>query len=506
MAKRILSLDIQEDMLCSVVVEQHGSELLVLACASIRLDDSSQLSTCVAELLARLDVVADGCVIGLPLSALSFRNLTLPFTDRKKMAQVLPLELEEQLLTPVDRQIIDFAVTGREEQGSRVMVAAVEKDMLTGFFPALMENGLPVRTIAVSLELLVRQYIAGNNVGNDPILFLHGGPHALLMALWADGQVVFMRRIAYPEPVFTTSLTENGEIVLTVDRKTAEQYMHLVCDRILSSLYYVGAEGEGPLSPQQVILSGCIAASGSWQSFFGRELTLPAITWEPMDVFSGMRLTESVQSQWNNRLYGSAFLLAVSGLQKKKNQTGLNFLKDEFAPGPISLFSRRSLTAIAAGIGLVLLAGSALLWVGYHNLDVRAADLHKQMVDIYKQTFPGATRVTRPYLQMKSRLQEVQGAEVALPLFSGEKRALTLLADISSRIPKDVTIHVSRLVIDRESVQMKGVTDAFNNVDVIKNKLAASPRYAEVKIVSAAADKKKGKIRFEIHLLLGEAS
>jgi len=506
MAKRILSLDIQENMLCSVVVEQHGSELLVLACASIRIDDSSQLSTGVTDLLARLDVAVDGCVIGLPLSALSFRNLTLPFTDRKKMAQVLPLELEEQLLTPVDRQIIDFAVIGTDDQGSRVMVAAVEKDMLTGFFPALMENGLPVRTIAVSLELLVRQYMAGDQVQDGPTLFLHGGPHALHMALWVDGQVVFMRRIAYPEPVFSTPLTGNGKIVLTIDRKTAEQYMHAVCERILSSLYYVGADGEGPLSPQQVILSGCIAASGSWQSFFGQELKLSAITWEPMDVLSGMRLAESVQGQWNNRLYGSALLLAVSGLLKKKKQPGLNFLKDEFAPGPISLFSRRSLTAIAAGIGLVLLVGSALLWVGYHNLDVRAADLHKQMVSLYKQTFPKATKVTRPYLQMKSRLQEVQGAEVALPLFSGEKRALTLLADISSRIPKDVTIHVSRLVIDRKSVQMKGVTDAFNNVDVIKNKLAASPRYAEVKIVSAAADKKKGKIRFEIRLLLNEAS
>ncbi|HHD56920.1 MAG TPA: hypothetical protein ENK89_04495 [Desulfobulbaceae bacterium] len=378
--------------------------------------------------------------------------------------------------------------------------------MLAGFFPLLTEKGFPVRTIAVSLELLVRQYIAGDEGKNGPILFVHGGPHALYMALWTDGQIVFMRRIAYPEPIFTASLTGSGEIALTIDRKTAEQYMHAVCERIRTSLYYVGADGDSPLSPQQVILSGCIAASGSWKTFFGRELTLPVMTREPMDVLSAVRLAESVQGRWNNRLYGPALLLAVSGLQKKKKERGLNFLKGEFAPGPISLFSRRSLTAIAAGIGLVLLVGSALLWIGAHNLDVRAADLHKQMVGLYKQTFPGATRVTRPYLQMKSGLQEVQGAEVALPLFSGEKRALVLLADISSRIPKDVNIHVSRLVIDRESVQMKGVTDAFNNVDVIKNKLAASPRYAEVKIVSAAADKKKGKIRFEIHLLLSEAS
>ncbi len=506
MAKRILSLDIREDLLCSVVVEQHASELRVLACASLRVDCAGQLSTAVSQLLDQLGVAVDGCIIGLPLSALSFRNLILPFTERKKMAQVLPLELEEQLLTSVDRQIIDFVVTGKAEQGSQVMVAAVEKDRVAGFFSSLRDNGCPVRTIAVSLELLVRKYIAVNEIQNEPVLFLHGGSHALHVALWAHGQVVFMRRIPYPEPVFTIPLTGKGETTLTIDRKIAEKYMHGVCERISTSLYYAGAGSDESNFPQQVILSGCIAATGSWQSFFSRELKLPAENWEPMQVFSGVRLAESVQSQWNHWLYEPALILAVSGLQKKKKQSGLNFLKGEFAPGPISLFSKRSLTAIAAGIGLVLLVGTALLWVGYHNLDVRAADLHKQMVHVYKQTFPNATRVTRPYLQMQSKLREVQGAEVALPLFSGEKRALTLLADISSRIPKDVAIHVSRLVIDRESVQMKGVTDAFNNVDVIKNKLAASPRYADVKIVSAAADKKKGKIRFEIHLMLREAS
>ena len=506
MAKRILGLDIQEDLLSSVVVEQHGPELLVLACASLKIEDSGKLATGVTDLLSRLDTSVDGCVTGLPLSLLSFRNLTLPFTDRKKMAQVLPLELEEQLLTPVDHQIIDFVVTGREEQGSRVMVAAVEKDILEGFFSSLTDNGQPVRTIAVTIECLLHQYMAGDRVQEGPTLFIHGGSHALYMALWVAGQVVLMRRIACPEQLFTSPLTGNGKISLTVDRKTAEQYMHALCERIRTTLYYAGAGRDEANSPQQVILSGCVAAAGSWSSFFSRELALPARNREPLPGVSGLQLAESVQGLWNNRLYESALLLAVSGLQKRKKQAGLNFLKGEFAPGPIALFSRRSLTAIAAGVGLVLIVGSALLWLGYHNLDVRAARLHRQMVSLYKQTFPKATRVNRPYLQMKSKLQEVRGAEVALPLFSGEKRALTLLADISSRIPEDVTIHVSRLVIDQEGVQMKGITDAFNNVDVIKNKLAASPRYAEVKIVSAAADKKKGKVRFEIHLLLGEAS
>ena len=506
MANRILSLDIQEDLLSGVVVEQRPAELIVHSCASVKVDDPGQLSAAVSELLGRFDIGVDGCIIGLPLSVVSFRNLNLPFTDRKKLAQVLPLELEEQLLAPVDQQIIDFVVTGKNDEGSQVLVAAVEKDLLGRLLSAIGTNKQPVWSVATTLEVIVRENMSGDGAGDVPTLFLHGDPHAIDMAFWVDGKVVFMRRIAFPEPVFTTPLGGHGEIELTVDRKTAEQYIHEACEHILQSLYYAGRAHDEPLEAQQVIVSGCLTGAGSWQPFIGRQLALPVTIWKPIQDISKMRLAETAQGRWNHWLYDSALVLAVSGLRNKKKQPGLAFLKGEFAPGPIQLFSRRSLSAIAAGIGLILLTSLALLWYGYRSLDGRASSLHEQMIAIYKQTFPGATRVNRPFLQMQSKLREVQGAEVSLPLFSGEKRALTILADISSRIPKDLSLHVSRLVIDQESVQIKGVTDAFNNVDVIKNRLAGSSRYVEVKIVSAAADKKKGKIRFEIRMLLGEAS
>jgi general secretion pathway protein L len=107
---------------------------------------------------------------------------------------------------------------------------------------------------------------------------------------------------------------------------------------------------------------------------------------------------------------------------------------------------------------------------------------------------------------MRSRLQEAQAPTVSMPLFTQEKRVLAILADISSRIPSSVSIHVSRLVIDLDSVRIKGTTDAFNNVNSIKKMLAKSGRFADVNIVSATKTKNKNVIRFEIRLLLREAS
>ena len=505
MAPRILGLDIQDDLLCAVVVEQQGAEQIIHSCASLKVAGEATFATAVPGLLGALDSSVDECVLGLPLSLFSLRNLSLPFSDRKKMMQVLPLELEDQLPAPVDQQVIDFVVTGSRNGGSRVLIAAVDKGILGDLISALDESGLVVRAVLLSMEALVRGYTRQTGE-KQPTLFLHADPHGMSIALWAAGKIVFMRWLTYPEQMFTQPLAGQKEIALAVEPETAEKCMGETCSLIRNSLYYFLQEGNESMQPKQVVLSGCIADRGSWQSLIAHELDLPVESAGTVRNVSGIRLEESVQRQWSFCLYDTALALAENGLRKKKKFAGLNFLQGEFAPGPIRFFSRRSLLTAAAALSLVVIGGLGFLWSSYHNLDARSLLLHRKMAAIYKKTFPGANRIDHPYLQMQSKLREVQGSEVSLPLFSGEKRTLEILADISRRIPKDLTLHVSRLIIDQESVQIKGTTDAFNNVDVIKNKLASSPRYTRVKIVSATADKKKGSIRFEIRLQLGAAS
>jgi general secretion pathway protein L len=126
------------------------------------------------------------------------------------------------------------------------------------------------------------------------------------------------------------------------------------------------------------------------------------------------------------------------------------------------------------------------------------------MVAIFKKTFPGVTKVQDPFVEMQARLKSAQGPASPGPLLYGNKRVLALLADISARIPATLSLRVSRLAIDRESVSLKGTTDTFNSVETIKSSLSASPQFKSVQIVSATADKEKknGAIRFEVQLQL----
>jgi general secretion pathway protein L len=48
------------------------------------------------------------CVLGIPTTLVSFRNLSVPFHDLKKIRQILPFELEPSLPVPVEDLIFDF--------------------------------------------------------------------------------------------------------------------------------------------------------------------------------------------------------------------------------------------------------------------------------------------------------------------------------------------------------------------------------------------------------------
>ena len=160
---------------------------------------------------------------------------------------------------------------------------------------------------------------------------------------------------------------------------------------------------------------------------------------------------------------------------------------------------------MAASVVVAILIGGWLGYMGfdYLSLKKRYDETGNMMLTLFKETFPERTKVSDPLLEMKANLKNIQAPAIATPVFSGEKRSLNILADISGRVPNSVKIEVSRIVIDQNSVHMKGVTDTFNNVNIIQGSLRKSPLYDDVDRGSAAADKDSSMIRFELRMQAG---
>ena len=68
--------------------------------------------------------------LGLPVELLDFRILRLPFSDRSKLVDVIPFELDTLIIDGSNSVIFDFIVLGAAEDKFDVLVAYMKKDML----------------------------------------------------------------------------------------------------------------------------------------------------------------------------------------------------------------------------------------------------------------------------------------------------------------------------------------------------------------------------------------
>lgn len=499
-----LGIDIGDNHITGAVIEQRGRRLSLRGCASLPMAYGADPAETIALLCRQLDWRDGVCVCGLSLSLISVRNLNLPFQDARKIAQVLPAELEEQLLAPVETVVTGFAVAGKREAGGAAIVTlSLEKSWLRALLTSL-QGVVDPRMVVPSMASLAA-HLGRQDRERPNFLLIHVDLHAGSLALVANGQPTFFRRLPYlEETIFRSPFRyERGQVEI-VELSAAMECIRLLCRSAERSLEYFRMEnreggGMADSPPERIVLTGPLAQRAFVTEIVRAEFGLPV---EAIDFFAANALAcaDEVRQQWPGPSGDRALVLALQGLKR----TGINFRQGEFAPTRTLFASKKQAMAAAAAGAALALGLAGFLGYDYHQLHQRDAALHQTMVTVYKETFPEATKVQDPLTEMQARMQSLRGpASPSLFLHDG-KRVLGLLADISARIPETVVLRVSRLHIDRESLTLKGSTDTFNAVQAIKSALAASPKFKSVQIVSATADKdkQKGLVRFEVQLQL----
>jgi general secretion pathway protein L len=499
MGKKSLGIDISDGQITGVVLEQQGKSLSLLASLGLLLPEDGDVGAYARQLCEQLNWEEGVCVCGLPLSMLSVRNLGLPFRESKKIAQALPFELEEQLLNPVDAMVVDYNLCETTDSNSLIVTFAAEKKIVSHLLDELQGVADP-EIITPAIVPLAAQVVRQNHDKKN-ILLLHADLYSCTLVLIRGDTPLCYRRLSYSEQMLTHPplLLENGQ-VMVADRKVIEQSFHLFCDSIKRSLDLFWLASHVKCQPDRVVLTGPLAAMDNLTEIVAAKLHLPA---ETMDILSVNRIScsDEIRAQWQRQRFDRGLSLALMGLGKKAE---VNFRKDIFAKKRDFLSTRKQLISAVAAVVIVLGSVLGYLWNDYRVLLRRDQAIRAEMVTIFKQTFPNVTTVHEPYLEMQAALKTVQGPDSPAPLLASDKRILGLLADISARIPPRVVLQVSRLAVNRESVLLKGTTNTFNAVNIIKNELSASPLYKTVQIVSATADnsKKSGMIRFEMQLQL----
>lgn len=90
--------------------------------------------------------------LSLPLSALNFRILELPFSDKKKILDVLPLELDNIILGGAESVIVDAVILESSEGRSRILAVYIDKALLNKIIAKLKASNIDPK-IVTSIEL-----------------------------------------------------------------------------------------------------------------------------------------------------------------------------------------------------------------------------------------------------------------------------------------------------------------------------------------------------------------
>ena len=152
--------------------------------------------------------------MALPGEMLALRVLDLPFSDARKIEQVVGYELEGQIMHDLSEVVVDHVVLSAagqaETAGSRALAVAARTDEIAVFLASLKSSGVEPRTLyatpVIYRALLAEERDASPNVPVGCRLFMDIGHQRSQLCFLRGDEAVFGRTISHGGEELTRAL------------------------------------------------------------------------------------------------------------------------------------------------------------------------------------------------------------------------------------------------------------------------------------------------------------
>ena len=475
MAGSIFCLEISDNVVTGVLVDKRAKATVVVGCAHVEINENS-LEDGVVQVCRQAGFKGGVCHLALGGEFFSFRNLSLPFSDRKKIAQTLPFELENFSALEGDGLLADFLISGTDSKGAQIVAATIEKEFLATLLSTLKKAGIDPETIEVGgVRIALR---LADMLAEDCVL-LDIRDSLVQLIIVSRGGVALIRSLP-----FDSSPRAGG--------KQFESLGLLVRQTLLASRIVDLEKKEFTLC-----LIGNEAEQAKVAAQLSSQLDVKVKNYQLSDQ-SLIKIDSSVVRAYRFRHMDLVLALALK--LKEKNRT-FNFRKDEFkkkksTPELRTIFLR-------AGVPLLLFVTFVVLYFGYDYKKLgNQHELYRQeVVQVFNETLPEVKRIVNPVQQLQVRINEIRKTYSGREGGTGHS-VLSLLTEISARIPISYSVVVKRMVADADTIRIKAVTKDFNTVDNVQKELEKSSYFQAVTISSANQSPKKEEVSFELKLEL----
>ncbi|MBF0224448.1 MAG: PilN domain-containing protein [Desulfobacterales bacterium] len=469
MSKTTLGLEIKDNGITAVLLKTGLKGTVIEAHKFIAFENTedfeSSLKIVFDELETSFDLKGCSLAVALPPDDITYRNLSVPFKEERKIRQMLPFELESKLLLQAEDIEIDFYAlkSFENKENTDIVTCAISKEKLKFYFDFFDAYNI-VPEIITSKGYSTALAFSRISDFSENHLFLDIDKEKAILCFSFSKQICIIRSLKMP----------------------SSDKIKFICSSIRQAIDYFEEVFGVEFNVENLVITGS-GIENSIHSEKEIEESL-GIKVKKLDLINHVNIRVKLDdtSSWNPCLMDGALALALI-----ENETieGLNFQKKTFAFKKIWEEHKSDFikTGIVGLFAIILLFINIIFDI--NSLNSEFLKEQKQINEIVKLTFPEINKIVDSVQQVKIKLKELKEKNLLNQELVNNVFAIDILNEISQKIPKTINVEISRLVIGPEGVQLSGVTDTYNSIDEIKGKIERSDIFKKVIISSATAGK-----------------
>ncbi len=484
MGKKIIGIDIRHDAVTAVLVECSIKENVLSAYVRvpINLENKDNFHKKITDTLLKVSEKIDFneavCVVSYPLEDVYIHNLRLPFTNRNKILQILPFELESSLPFPADNLTLAFDLYDKftkDPKFSDIIVACIKNSTLSDLLTVLSTKNIDPDILTLN-GYGTALYISKNHALKNSWMYID---------IYQNNSQIFA---GFADSIYLIRTFKNNITSNTLEKTLAVNIKRTIA--AASELYDIEE------APETIFLSGGGLIKPDFEQNLSKLLDIPVNIINLLDK-SGLFYDMTVKHGWDNRYFDNALALA---LMKIKDQGNLNFRRGEFAKKKKWLQYKKDFLKTGSIFLIILFLCSLNFFVKLYDLNNKIGQVNVKIHSVFKSAFPKTKKIFNPFLQMKANVLETKKNKLLFTDGESTIKVIDVLSEISRVVSTKENIILTNFVFNQANVVVSGDTLTFKSVDNVKLSLEKSDLFANVTINYANMSKYQNKIKFKLKI------
>ena len=447
-----IEIGIEETRILAAEASDNRLTLTHYYCIPFSEEPTKEISSALEEIDSSFALINSSSVI--------YREIELPFNDKKKIEKTAPLQLQDQLPIDIENFTLDSIVTGSAKEGGyKIITSAAPSDTIARTLEHANKLGLDPKLVTSKASSLTTL---------KSVFYLHGS-FAIIeaavdmssLAIFVDDNLVLLREIST-----TDKNSSNIETICCLERHNIE------------TVYFIGShdnfndlKSKLQQNVTELDLSKIITNKSS------QDLSVENISWAV-----GLLSTEI-----------------------SSNKSILDFRVGDFA-------SRHLLKNILAGLKeeavfIGLAVACAILWIGsqYYRASSGLNSVDNRISEISKAAIPGETIPKRNELEtLETKLAELEEQLGGMGSLSSLS-PLESLRELSKIITNEIQIDIDTLNIAESKISFRGTVADTPTVGKLSTALESNEKvFCSIKVDPSGRVPGSSRVRFSAEIDLCE--